>query len=160
MAQRAVRPRFGDALWAAARLPPGPQPIIDLIADAAAQAAPADRYALRVDVGGIGYERRDFDRGVRRGHAGFYLYAMIYTDLPGWSLDVLGNHAPSTEDWNRLLRTGAEFVVKINVSVLAIHNGEQQVLGVLIVPFTVRGGVASNMQGVMHLLQMQLEHAL
>ncbi len=85
---------------------------------------------------------------------------MIYTSLPGLSLDVLANHAPSTDDWNRLLRTGAEFVVKINVSVLAIHNGEQQVLGVPMVPFTVRGGVASSMRGLMHLLQMQVEHTL
>jgi len=74
---------------------------------------------------------------------------MIYTDLPGLSLNVLANHAASRGDWMRLLNTGAEFVVKINVSVLAIHNGEQQVLGVPMVPFTVRGGVASNMRGLM-----------
>ena len=106
MASRSVRPRLGEApaRWSAGRLRAGPQPVIDLIADAPAQwpagalpapppavidlfaeeAAPAraDRYALRVDRGGIGYERRNFGNGVRRGHAGFYLYAMSYTDLP------------------------------------------------------------------------------
>jgi hypothetical protein len=57
-------------------------------------------------------------------------------------LGALADHEASLCSWSRLLRTGAEFVVKINLLLVALHSGRQGVFGLPMVLVAVRGSTA------------------